>query len=132
MKKASIALIVLTLVFSAFIGGFFLGRNFNHSQVNISAVIAVTIPGETAAEAEPTDIFETTAATEPILFPLNINTATAEELTALPGIGPALAQRIVDYRENNGPYNNVAELSNVSGIGEKRLEAILDYITVGG
>ena len=56
---------------------------------------------------------------------------TVEELTALPGIGETLAQRIVDYREQHGDFTTVDGLRNVSGIGEKRLEAIREYITVG-
>ena len=61
---------------------------------------------------------------------LDINLASVEDLTTLPGIGPALAQRIVDYREQNGRFSSVEELRNISGIGEKRLSAILEYITV--
>lgn len=63
--------------------------------------------------------------------PLNINTATAEELEKLPGIGPELARRIVSYREEHGPFGSVKELLNVKGIGPVTLEKIRDLITVG-
>lgn len=48
---------------------------------------------------------------------VDINTATAEELETLPGIGPTLAQRIVDYRTQNGPFETIEDIMNVSGIG---------------
>jgi len=60
---------------------------------------------------------------------LDINQATAEQLEALPGIGPVLAQRIVSYRERQGGFKSTKELLNVSGIGPKRFETIRDLIT---
>ena len=63
---------------------------------------------------------------------VNINTATLDQLQTLPGIGPVLAQRIIDYRQAHGKFQHLEELTNVSGIGQKRLDAILDYATVGG
>lgn len=61
---------------------------------------------------------------------ININLATAEELDTLPGIGEVLAQRIIDYREEHGPFASVDDLVNVSGIGEVTLEELRDLITV--
>jgi competence protein ComEA len=71
------------------------------------------------------------AATAPSGERINVNTASAEELTALPGIGPSYAQRIIEYREKNGPFRKVEDLLNVRGIGEKTLERIKDKVTVG-
>jgi len=62
---------------------------------------------------------------------VNVNAASAEELTTLPGIGPSYAKRIIDYREKNGPFKRVEDLLNVQGIGEKTLEKIRDRVTVG-
>ena len=62
---------------------------------------------------------------------ININIASQSELTDLPGIGNVLASRIVDYRRQHGDFLRIEDLRNVSGIGEKRYEAIQDKITVG-
>lgn len=61
---------------------------------------------------------------------VKINTATAQDFTRLPGIGPGLAGRIVEYRNKNGSFLAREDLKNVSGIGEKKYEAVKDYITV--
>ncbi|MBM7701455.1 helix-hairpin-helix domain-containing protein [Metabacillus iocasae] len=61
---------------------------------------------------------------------LNINTATEQELQTLSGIGPSKAAAIVSYREENGLFQSIEELTNVSGIGEKSLEKIKDQVTV--
>lgn len=63
-------------------------------------------------------------------FPIDLNTATAEQLEVIPGIGPVLAQRIVDYRRANGRFHSVEDLLEVSGIGQKRLENMRPYVTV--
>jgi competence protein ComEA len=62
--------------------------------------------------------------------PLDINRATAAELEKLPGIGPSLARRIVEWRETRGPFRSVEDLLQVPGIGPKTLEGIRDKITV--
>lgn len=61
---------------------------------------------------------------------VNINTATPQELSdGLVGIGKTLSQRIVDYREKNGPFRSIEEIKNVSGIGDKIFDQIRDSIT---
>ena len=61
---------------------------------------------------------------------INVNTATATELEELPGVGEVIAQAIVDYRTENGPFTSVDQLLDVSGIGDATLEDIRDLVTV--
>lgn len=61
---------------------------------------------------------------------VNINTANAEQLQSLPGIGPAIAEKIIEYRTQNGPFKQKEDIQNVQGIGPKKYEAIKDLITV--
>ena len=62
--------------------------------------------------------------------PVDLNTATIEQLDALPGIGPATAQKIVADRTENGPFRSVDDLLRVTGIGAKKLDALKDLVTV--
>jgi len=62
--------------------------------------------------------------------PVNLNLATVEQLDALPGVGPATAQKIVDYRTSNGAFRSVEDLKNVSGIGDAKFAALKDLVTV--
>lgn len=61
---------------------------------------------------------------------VDLNSATADQLQALPGIGPALAKRIVEFREKNGPFQKAEDLMNVPGIGEKKFLQLKDRILV--
>lgn len=61
---------------------------------------------------------------------VNINTATQTELETLPGIGPSLALKIINYRKENGKFSSIEEIKNVSGIGESKFESLKAYITV--
>jgi len=61
---------------------------------------------------------------------INVNTASAQELELIPGIGPVLSQRILKYRKDIGRFQSIEELKKISGIGEKRFEQIKDYVTV--
>ena len=61
---------------------------------------------------------------------INLNQATAAELQLLPGVGPALSKRIVEYREVRGEFGKIEDVMQVSGIGPKTFEGIKDYLTV--
>lgn len=79
-----------------------------------------------------TDLAVAQEAFMPDVRPLDLNTATAEELMALPGIGEELSRRILEYRETHGPFAAVEELMEVSGIGEAKLAALEGRVTVNG
>ena len=126
-NKVSILLAVVTALFVGFTLGLFVGRNTGSGTVTLAVSpqmqTAPTIAATAAAETVPE---------ETVSFPVNINTADAVTLTALPGIGQVLAERILAYRQQNGPFRVIEEITKVEGIGEKKAEAILDLITIGG
>lgn len=62
---------------------------------------------------------------------VNLNTASKEDLEALPGIGPSVAQKIIEDRTQNGPFSSIEELDRVKGIGPKTIEALRGFISVG-
>ncbi|NIN01867.1 MAG: hypothetical protein GTO24_28335, partial [candidate division Zixibacteria bacterium] len=88
--------------------------------------IFVPAKGETSSEIYPSlPVFVPTSAEK-----MNINTASEVKLETLPGIGPSLAKKIVEFRETHGPFVKIEDLLNVSGIGPAKLEGIKDLITV--
>ena len=126
-NKVSVLLAVVTVLFVGFTLGLFVGRNTGSGTVTLAVPAQMQTAPTTAATAAAETVPE-----ETVSFPVNINTADADTLTALPGIGQVLAERIVAYRRQNGPFRVIEEITKVEGIGEKKAEAILDLITVGG
>ena len=61
---------------------------------------------------------------------ININTATQTELEGLPGIGPSISIKIIEYRNKNGSFKNIDDIKNVTGIGKSKFEKIKDFIKV--
>ena len=122
MKKQGLYILLLvTGMFAAFTVGFFAGRNSDRQAIHL----------ETPALSTPATVPETTAPPA-VTFPIDPNTATKEDLMALPGIGEVFAQRILTYREKNGPFETLEDLGNVPGIGPGRLEELKNYLIIGG
>ena len=126
--KISALLAVVTALFVGFTLGLFVGRNSGSGSVTLAVPAQMQTAPTTAAATAPAE----TVPEETVAFPVNINTADADTLTALPGIGQVLAERILAYRAQNGPFRAIEEITNVDGIGERKAEAIFELITVGG
>lgn len=119
------------------------GETLGVNKSQLAAAEATSTPqptaAPTAAPQAPSPSAEAAAApsqeqtpeeTDTIEGKININTASAEELESLDGIGEVLAQRIVDYRNEHGAFTSIEQIMNVSGIGEGRFGNIKDDITV--
>ena len=140
MKFKTISVMaIFCLILSAFLFGMYFGRNIGNNTVEISQITHTTgatdatnpVPTDTQATSVTTPTF-TEAPTQPSTAgKVNINTADLATLMTLEGIGQTYAQRIIDYRNEHGPFDTIADITNVPGIGAKRFEAIMDDITVG-
>ncbi len=123
MKKLPFNLLLaVTLAFSFLLLGFYLGRQSQGPQIQLSNYTPA-IP--TQVTSAPTE-----APAQAVTFPIPLNTATREELIALPGIGEALSARIIAFREQYGPFESLEELTLVAGIGDKLLAKIRDYLVL--
>lgn len=100
------------------------------STVAAEAPEALEEPEAPEAPEEPAAPEEAETEPEGMASRVNLNTADAAALESLPGIGPALAQRIIDYRTANGPFQTTAEIQDVRGIGAGIYAKIKDSITV--
>ena len=114
MKKPQWILIGITVIFIFLLTGVFIGRN------TAGAYIPVNDITDTVSQEQNLNNGQ-----------IDINTATLEQLQMIPGIGEAIAQRIIDYRAENGGFDTIEEILNVSGIGEKKFEQIKPRIKVG-
>ena len=124
-NKLLTVLLILTALFAGLTLGLYLGRNPAGGSVTVS-ISAEVQTDPAAAQTQPEASSVGTA------LAVNINTADVAGLAQLPGIGEVLARRIVDYRSTHGNFTAVEQLTNVEGIGEGKLEAILEWITIGG
>ena len=120
-KNNKLQLIILITSVALFMGigiGILIGRQ-------TGSITALSQQGE--AQTEYTYPFQTNQTGK-----VNVNTASVEELTALPGIGEETAKRIVEYRNKYGIFYSLDELGKVKGIGENSIEKLRPYATVGG
>jgi competence protein ComEA len=92
-------------------------------------VVILPIPAPGSTPVLPTQVIDDATAAEGPQVRININTATAEELEALPSIGEVIAARIIGYREQNGPFRSVDDLIHVQGISDETIDEFRDLVT---
>lgn len=146
ITKAEYAAVLVAVLVLSFTVGFFLGRSSSPTTLVMETQSEAPSPKRAdeiptlqteSTESEPPDLSSEPAASvtetemEDAQGLLNLNTATLEQLDELPGIGPVLAQRILDYRQEIGTFTSKEQLMNVSGIGEKKYADIEKLIEVG-
>lgn len=108
----------------------------DQEQINLAGLLMdgqkIHIPakGENLPAAVPTPTLETGQSSPTIFSPIDINSATQQQLESLPGIGPTKAAEIISYRQKNGRFVTIEEILNVPGIGPVLFEKIRPYITV--
>ena len=86
----------------------------------------VFAPAVVSAQQQPA----AQAPAKPVAGSVNLNTATADQLDGLPGVGPAMAARILEYRQKNGGFKKIEELMNIKGIGEKNFLKLKPLVTI--
>lgn len=115
-KFIDLAILLMVCLFVVFALGYWIGLNQRGVIVE-------------KGETEALGLAPMTQIQEDVVL-LDLNRATAEELTSLPGVGEKLAETIVKFREKHGDFQSVWELTAIEGIGEKKLDSMLPYLKV--
>ena len=121
-RNEQIAIIVLTalLIVGSIVSAY---DYFWPSEIETFRVHKAAIPVPPESDHSATEVEEPTG-------PIDVNTATASSLTTLPQVGPKTAERIIAYRDSNGPFSSVEELTKVRGIGPKTIEKLRPLVMV--
>ena len=115
----------LTAAFLVVTGGYFVSGQLGEAEYQVT--VSKQVPAVSASLPEVEDGYPDSLLEGEVI---DLNTASAADLTRLPGIGEKRGQAIVDYRTEHGPFQSAEQLLEVSGIGEATLEGLLDYITL--
>jgi competence protein ComEA len=101
------------------------------TRILMAAILGIAVSAAVAsAQNKATTPKAGASVTATAIGPVNLNTATVEQLATIPGVGPKMAERIIDYRQKNGGFKKVEDLMNVSGVGEKSFLKMKPLITV--
>ena len=133
-ERTAIVLLIIAL-FTGLAVSSFRHRQISHEMSTLTAEDSSLIrqieelsENHVSSETGPDSLSDSSSRQS--FFPMNVNTATAAELQKLPGIGPVISARIVDYRRIHGPFSSPDSLLNVNGIGPSKLQKITNYILV--
>jgi competence ComEA-like helix-hairpin-helix protein len=118
--------VIVALCFVVLLAGYLIG---SARQSAGFTVYAARRPDSAAVGESSEPVYEDGLGGDVSSFPININSAPAGELMRLPGIGQALADRIIEYREQSGVFQSAEDIMNVKGIGQSKYDAIKDLIT---